>query len=219
MGAEKSRIPRIIGLAGVAITFALGVWVWFFWDQESFSAWQKEAGPVPFFIALAVLPAVGFPTTPFYLLAGATYGTVVALTGAALSLAINLTLCYWVAHSGLRRLLARWLARTRYELPAVRPDQALLFTLLVKLMPGIPTFVKNYLLGVSGVRFPLYFLVSFTFTLVYGAVFIELGESLYEHDFSQAVGAVSALAVLAFVLGWFRLRIKRRIDKADTSGR
>jgi len=209
----------MIGLAGVAITLALGVWVWFFWDQESFLAWQREAGPIPFFIALAILPAVGFPITPFYLLAGATYGTVLALTGSALGLTANLTLCYWIAHSGLRRLLERWLARTSYEMPRVRRDQALMFALLVKLMPGIPTFVKNYLIGLSGLRFPLYFSISFAFSFVFGAVLIHLGESLYEQNVIQAGWGVAVLAALALAFWGVYRGIKRKIEAGDTPER
>ena len=37
-------------------------------------AFFREAGPWPFFIAMAVLPAVGFPLSPFALAAGPVFG-------------------------------------------------------------------------------------------------------------------------------------------------
>ena len=208
MSTEKSRTAWIIGFASLAITAALAVWVYLEWDQDSFLAWKQRAGPLPFFVALAILPSIGFPTTPFYLMAGVTFGTGMGLIGSALSLLINLVLSYWIAHSGLRPLLEKLLAHTRYDLPTIKPGRELLFTLLVKLMPGVPTFAKNYLIVLSGIPFPIYFAISFTVTFAYGAAFIVLGDSLYDHNLAQGSWALSVLAVLGLGFWWFRRRSK-----------
>lgn len=209
MSMRETRVRRIMVLAGAVVIAALGAWIWLAWDRESFLAWKREAGPAPFFTALAIMPMFGFPTTPFFLMAGATFGVVVGLAGSALSLAVNLALCYWIARSGLRRVLEAWLARTRYELPEVTPGREFQFTLLVKMTPGIPTFIKNYLLGLSGVPFTIYFAVSFTVTLAYAAAFIVLGESMSTHDLGWGAWALAALALLGLALWWFRRRRHR----------
>ena len=55
------------------------------------------------------VPAIGVPMTPLLLLAGATFGPGIGLLGSLLALALNLTLCYWIANlmrPGLRRCYA-----------------------------------------------------------------------------------------------------------------
>jgi uncharacterized membrane protein YdjX (TVP38/TMEM64 family) len=186
------------------VLFTLGLlallWAWREWDQDAFFAWQREAGPVPFFAALAVLPALGVPTTPFFMLAGMTFGVTVGLVGTAASLAVNMMLCFWIAHSGLREWLRRLLARWGKELPRMEPKQALRFAILVKLAPGVPTFVKQYALGLSGLKVVPYFLVSFLITMPYAATFVVLGESVFDFDWQQAVGALVVLVLLSAAL-------------------
>jgi uncharacterized membrane protein YdjX (TVP38/TMEM64 family) len=197
-----------------AALFTVGVlallWIWRNWDQEAFLAWKQEAGPVPFFAALAILPAIGVPTTPFFMLAGMTFGLTVGLLGTAASLAVNMMLCFWIAHSGLRNSLRRLLARWGRELPQVEGKRALRFAVLVKLAPGVPTFVKQYALGLSGMDFVPYFIVSFLITLPYAAAFVVLGESIFDFDWQQGVGAlVALLALSAIFLGvrrWWQQR-------------
>jgi uncharacterized membrane protein YdjX (TVP38/TMEM64 family) len=194
---------------GIAAALALGAvwWIWNAWDTEAFVEWKAEAGPVPFFAALAVLPAFGVPTTPFYLLAGATFGVKAGLAGSAASLAANLALCYWIARSGLRVWIERLLARTRYDLPAVSgKKQAVKFTLLVKLAPGVPTFVKHYALVLGGVPFGIYFGLSFGITSLYAATFVVLGESALERSPTRALAALAALALLGAAVWWIRRR-------------
>jgi uncharacterized membrane protein YdjX (TVP38/TMEM64 family) len=194
-------------MQALALTAIVGVcaWVWLAWDHESFARWQEEAGPLPFFVALAIMPAFGLPTTPFYLLAGATFGTGLALAGSAASLAVNLALCYWIARSGVRPRLKRWLEGRGHRLPVVTPGREYRFALVMKLMPGVPTFMKNYLICLSGVPFAVYFTVAFIFTFLYAAAFIVLGDSLYEQDFSDTAWALGGLAVLGLG-GWYLYR-------------
>src|SRR4051812_2381179 len=66
----------------------------------------QSAGPLVFFGAMAVLPAIGFPMSVFYLTAASafaaqmTMGGVIAAAGAAI--AVDLALSYWLARYGLR---------------------------------------------------------------------------------------------------------------------
>src|SRR5690554_5176852 len=69
-----------------------------------------DLGMVPFFLAMAVLPTVGFPVTPFYLLAGATFGVWLSLAGTALAQALNLILAYWMSRRYLRGVI-EWLVK------------------------------------------------------------------------------------------------------------
>lgn len=207
--SEEERSPvwgRWWRVAAVLLAAGVLLWGWQRWDAEAFQAWLQKAGPVPFFLALAVLPAAGVPTTPFYILAGATFGVTAGLAGSAASLAVNLLLCHWIVHSGMRRWLQRWLERSGRTLPVLQEGKAVKFTLLVKLAPGVPAFAKTYLLVLAGVPFRIYFWLSFAVTMAYAATFVVLGESVWERDFRQLGWAAGTLAALGLLV-WAARRL------------
>jgi uncharacterized membrane protein YdjX (TVP38/TMEM64 family) len=190
---------------------ALALIAWWSWDRDLITRWKRTASPLPFFIGMALAPAFGFPSTPLFVLAGATFGRRMGLIGSGLALAANLTLCYWIARSGLRPWLVRLLRRFDYELPDFKKkyEGSWRFTLMVKATPAIPQFVKNYGIGVAGVPFPLFFGTSMLLSGAYGVALIVLGESLFRHDRARSV--VIAAAVLALALGiWMWSRQKNR---------
>lgn len=198
---------------GVIALLVLGAVLWHAWDHQAFIAWREDAGVVPFFLAMALLPALGVPITPFFIVAGATFGTLVGLAGSALALCSNLLLCYWIARSGLRPWLARLLERTRYDIPDFEEGTgALRFALLVKLAPGVPLFIKHYLLGMASVPFWIYFAVSGTITGFYAVAFVVLGDSLLEHDLGNGALALAGLAAVALAIYLWRRRMTTRQD-------
>ena len=175
-------------LAGLGLA-ALAVVVWWAWDHDAMMAWKADAGALPFFAAMAVLPAIGMPITPFFVLAGATFGVGIGLLGSGVALGLNLALCYGIARSGLRPWLESLLQRFEYELPDFEEKKrgALRFTLLVKLTPGAPAVAKNYLLGLTGVPFSLYFVSSMLITGAYAVLCVVVGVSLFEHEIRRSL--------------------------------
>jgi uncharacterized membrane protein YdjX (TVP38/TMEM64 family) len=198
---NRSRLGAAVLAA--ALVGALLLALWLFWNYALVLEWKRQANPVLFFALMAVLPAFGFPITPLFVLAGAAFGAALGLLGSGLAVAANLLLCHWVARSAMRPHLAGLLARTRYRLPKFDADQrsALQFTLLVRITPGVPLFVKNYLLGLSDIRMRLHFPVSMLLTGAYGAGFVLLGESMLEHNLAEALlGAAILIVILLAVL-------------------
>jgi uncharacterized membrane protein YdjX (TVP38/TMEM64 family) len=213
------RWIRVV-LALVALA-ALAWALWSTWGHELMASLQNEARPVRFFGLVALLPAIGAPVTPLFVLAGATFGVGVGLIGSWIALALNLTLCYWLARSKLRPLVERLLERmSRRELPdfAEKDRNAVRFTLLVKLAPGLPSFAKNYMLGVAGVPFALYFAVSMLTAGAYAAALVVLGESLFVHDSRRAIIAVVLVGALAAGLWWWRRSRRSRREAGHASG-
>jgi uncharacterized membrane protein YdjX (TVP38/TMEM64 family) len=198
-------LKRVLGVLGLAVLAAV---TWWAWDRGVMTGWKEEAGPVTFFGAMAVLPAIGMPITPFLVLAGATFGVGPGLLGSALALGVNLTLCYAIARSALRPWLESLLRRFEYELPDFeqREGGALRFTLLVKFAPGAPAVAKNYLLGLTGVPFALYFIASMLITGAYAALCVILGGSLFEHDIGRLLIVGGVAVVLCAALWWWRKR-------------
>ena len=199
----------LVRAMGPALVMAALAWGWWAWDQEALLAWKAEATPLRFFAALAVLPALGVPTTPFYVMAGVTFGGVIGVVGSTLSLLVNLLLCYWIGNSGLRPWLLRRLEQGGRVLPSLEPGRATRFTVLVKLAPGVPAFVKNYLIVLAGVPLPLFMAVSMAVTLPYLTAFVVMGELVEEHDWRDLIW-VAAVAVGLLGLGWW---VRRRWNR------
>lgn len=205
-------------VAAAALIVVLFV-LWSAWDREAIMAWKEDAGPLLFFASMAVLPALGVPISPFFILAGATYGLRLGLLGSGIALAANLAMSYWVAR-GMQGRLDALLRRFGYELPdfAEKERGAVRFTLAVKLAPGVPAFVKNYGLGVAGVPFAIYFVMSMVITGAYAALLIVLGESILEHRLGRALWPAVTLVVVGLGLWlWRRRGQSRRGDDAVAS--
>lgn len=201
-GRWGARVLAIVTIAAVLIA------AWLAWDREAVLA-RLSAGPLAFFAAMAILPAFGAPLTPFTIVAGATFGRRLGLIGTWTALAANLVLCYALAQL-LRPWLASLLARFDYELPRFSPPKqgAVRFTLAVKAAPGVPAFVKNYGLGVAGVPFAAYFLLSMLITGFYATSLVVVGESLLSHRAGRAAAVAVIVLACAFVL-WRRFRRSR----------
>lgn len=207
MESKSSRWqPLGIALSVIAVA-AVGYFVWSAYDHQAVMAWLEGMRPLPFFAAMTILPALGVPTTWLYILAGASFGVPLGLVISLLALAANAALCFWLARKA-RPLFSRILRKLETELPDFtdKGKGALRLVLGVKLAPGVPAFVKNYSLGVSGVPFRMFFIATMLLTGVYAAAFVIVGSSLLEHEPNRTLIAVAALAALAAAVMWYRRR-------------
>jgi uncharacterized membrane protein YdjX (TVP38/TMEM64 family) len=201
--------PRLYSLIFIGLAIlALGVLLFFLWDQEAFLEWKRNAGVWPFFIALTILPVLGIPTTPFFMVAGAVFDLATAFVGTALSLVVNLSLCYWLAHRFLKQPIIKLLKKYRYEMPTFAENRAIQFILLVRITPGLPFFLKNYATALVGVSFLPYLIISWITTFIYAIAFIILGESLIHHDIGHGIWAVALLGLV--VMGPWLLRRQQK---------
>ncbi len=205
----RRRLRRAWQAAGLIVVGLLLWWLWHGWDSRALMEWKERIPPWAFFALMAILPALGFPTTPLYLVAGAAFGTVTGVVGTLAATGGNLALTYWIANSGLRPLLLRWLAGAGLRPPELDQGREWRLIVLVKLTPGVPSFLKNYLLGLAGVPFAPYWAISFVIAGSYATALVVLGESFLEHDPGQAVYALLALAALAAAVVWWRRRHSR----------
>jgi uncharacterized membrane protein YdjX (TVP38/TMEM64 family) len=196
--------------AGIAVlVIGVAYLVFSIWDHDAFMRWIQDASPVPFFLAMAVLPAIGVPLTPFMVVAGATFGFWGGLIGTAVAVSINLFIAYAIAHSALRPRLDALLRRFDYKVPDFTGGgrAAWRFSAAIKLTPALPTSAKHYMLAVTSVPFAIAFLVSVGITIVFAVAWVLLGESLLSHDVSNTTLAAAAICVLALVaVMWWKKR-------------
>jgi len=174
-------------------------------------------GPLPFFLALAVLPAFGAPVTPFYLLAGASFGTTAAIPIVLGGLAGNVALSYVMARWVVRPLIVRIVKHLGYDIPVVRPEDRWNITLLVRVTPGPPFPVQSYVLGLAGVPFSIYMVISMLVASVFAIGMIFFGESLMHGSSGLLVAGVSMLIAAFVAIRLVRGMVQRRAARASAT--
>ena len=168
----------------------------------------RAAGPVAFFLAMALMPAAGVPMSVFTLTAGRIFGERMGLTGAiaaALAAATaDMLLTYWLARWALRSVVARLMGRLGYRMPELDSSDITDLIVFVRVMPGIPFFVQNYLLGLAGAPLWRYLIISCAANWSYTGVFIVFGDALLGGHGRTALIATSLIAALAAATHWLR---------------
>jgi uncharacterized membrane protein YdjX (TVP38/TMEM64 family) len=168
----------------------------------------REAGPLAFFTAMALLPAAGVPISIFNLTAGTAFaarmgmGWVLAAAGAAI--AVNLCLTYWLARYGLRPWLERMIGRTKHKIPVVPAEEQSELIVLLRVTPGPPFFLQNYLLGLAEVRFIPFLWISWLIGFVYSAGVIVFGDAILHGK--GKVAFIGLSLIVAVALGIHLLR-------------
>ena len=174
----------------------------------------REAGPLAFFLAMALLPACGVPQLAFALTAGPAYGEklgmplVLALSMAALT--ANLVLTYFLARRALRPPLEKLVARLGYRLPQVGAGDAADLIIILRVTPGVPFFVQNYLLGLAEVPFGKYVVISCLTTWTFNFAFILFGDALLHGKGKIVLVALSLLLALTAATHLVRTHYGRR---------
>jgi uncharacterized membrane protein YdjX (TVP38/TMEM64 family) len=158
--------------------------------------------PLLFVLAFTLLPYVGIPSSPLYLLAAGAYGTGPALAWSALALACNITFGY-VIGQWLRRPISAWLNRRGHRLPEVPAHEVWRIILLLRILPGPPLVVQNLLLAVADVPFLLYMLISLPVQFLMILGIILTGGALFHGQkglLILGVCLIIALALLAHIV-------------------
>jgi uncharacterized membrane protein YdjX (TVP38/TMEM64 family) len=168
-----------------------------------------SAPPALFVLSLILLPLAGIPASPLWIALGIRFGAGWGIPVAMAALLANFTLGYLIAaHLGHGRIRA-WLERKGRSLPRLARGEELRWIALVRVTPGLPLFVQNYLLGLAKVNFPSYLLVSLPIQSVYAALFVTLGTSLKGSRLWYGVLAVAGLIAAGLVVSLIRSRLRR----------
>jgi len=175
---------------------------------ESALDWVRAAGPWTFFLAMAILPALGFPVSPFTLSAGPVFGPVMGLgwviAASFAAITVNLIIGYSLARWAMHPLLERLMLRLGYKLPQVPPDQFRDWTILMRVTPGPPFVVQNFVLGLARVPLRIYLTVSVIVCWSYTLGFIVFGDALVQGKGRMAF--LGALLLVAAITGLQLLR-------------
>lgn len=167
----------------------------------------RTAGPLAFFVGMAILPAFGFPLSPFTLSAGPvfapTLGWPTVLISMWVALAVNVTITYCLARWVARPLLEKIVKRFGYKWPKVPKEEAWSFTILLRVTPGPPFVAQSAILGLAEVPFRVYLIGSTIIAGLYGTAFSVFGEALLSGQgrmIFMGIGALAGLSIGAQLL-------------------
>jgi uncharacterized membrane protein YdjX (TVP38/TMEM64 family) len=176
----------VVGIAGRAISRVIEI--------------LQAGGPWAFFMAMALLPAVGAPLSMFSLTAGRAFGAQMGmgwvLAAAFAAIGANILFTYWLARRVFRPWIAGLVTRFGYKLPVL--DKADLTDLIVilRVTPGTPFCVQNYLLGLADAPFGRYMVISGIVMWAYAGAAIFFGDALLSGRGRTAMVAIGLFAAL-----------------------
>ena len=206
---------KLIALV-IVLLAAAGAGLWW-WQIHDFSVGRSieagvavlhDAGPLVFFTAMALLPAIGCPLSLFTLTAGTAFagqlGLPLVLGCCGVALAVNLMLTYWLTAVGLRPWLEQWVAHTKYKIPKLDEADHAELTLIVRITPGPPFTVQSYLLGLARVRFATYLWVSWAVVMPMTVAFVVFGDAILHGKAYVAVLGLSAIVGVSLIIHLIR---------------
>jgi uncharacterized membrane protein YdjX (TVP38/TMEM64 family) len=206
---KKQWILGAIGAVAVlAVLVALGLKI----DWHGLRQAMENMARGPLLAMVVVLPMFGFSIGIVYLVIGAVFGGWVGLAVVGVITALHLLGSHWIARSFLRGPLERYLKRHKKKLPEPPQGAEKSVALMTVLVPGLPYFVRNYLLALSTIPLRTYFWICWPVYVIRSILVIFLGD--FSGDFSaQRAGVLGAVLVLklgicAYLLHRVRARYK-----------
>jgi len=179
--------------------------------------------PWALFLALVILPGLPVPTSLLMLTAGVVWREqpVMACGLCMLALALNFTWTYWLAAGPARRLVEKLLTATSLKIPELPHGDHLKLILVLRLTPGIPLFLQNYLLGFLRAPFYLYLPVSLLCTGIICSGVILSGAGIADGNLKWAITGLSLIVLggvfTHLVRGWLERRKKVKESVSDAS--
>ena len=214
-GAGRRFVLPIVGLAAVVGAVVLATLVVGGVGFEELSGAARAVHdwlavrPVVLFVALAVLPAFAVPVSPLLVLAGFVYreapGGAAAVALPVLAIWANIAWTYAVA-----RIARGWFRGLvegfGYAVPEASPGSRIPLIVVVRITPGFPLCLQNYLLGLLAVPALPHFLISLPIQGFYAGAIAAGGGALLRGDWAIALGAGALLVGFSLLVREVRRR-------------
>jgi len=169
--------------------------------------WCRE-NPNWIFLAIALLPGFGVPSSPLLILAGITWGTTPKSCALALAaVAINIIWSHLLAAGPARKILTRILGHRLARFQSQSKADRLRLAALVRFTPGVPLCVQNYGLGLLGVPLRLSLAVAVPTTAIYVCGFVITGGAIFEGRFGILLLGISLIVIAAISIQFIRRKI------------
>ena len=162
-------------------------------------------------VGLVFLPLVGVPVSPLWVAMGLRAGAGVGIVIAVLALALNQAIGYWLARRWLRQPIENWLQARGRRVPQIPETEETLWIMLLRVTPGVPLFMQNYLLGLARVRFGRYLLISLPVQVGYAVAFVSLGHAFKDSNLWRGMLAVCGLVAMVLAVLLLRRHLNRKL--------
>lgn len=213
MKVTRSQLVLLLILMFVAIVGAAVLWH-FREDigREQFMAVMErltKMGPFVYFGLMAILPLFWVPVSPFLLLAPA-FGMEKAVVGSVCALSVNLLIAWFVSAKWFRPLIVRLVSRFGYSVPEISDKSMVGVAVLLRITPGMPFPLQNYLLGLAEMPLAKYLAVSLPIVWATSSSVVILGESIMTGNAQLALIAIAVAVLVALALRFWRTRLQAR---------
>ena len=179
-------------------------------DLQAYVDWLASFGPLPFFLALAILPSFWAPASPFLLLAGVLYDLPVAIVGCGLALMANQAISWLFAGKLFRPAFERIVHRFGYSVPEITPQSMISVAVLLRITPGVPFPLQNYLLGLARMPFGWYIAISAPITLIMSSSIIIFGDAIMKGNTAIVLLAISLFIIISLGVRQLRSKLNRK---------
>lgn len=166
------------------------------------SLWERcniylTAHPAALFWALVILPALPIPTSALLFTAGVVWRErpVMACSLCLLAMTLNMSWTYWLAAKPGRGLVEKLTAAGMLRIPELPSGNHLKLILVLRLTPGLPFFVQNYVLGFVRAPFFLYLPVSLLCSGLIGTGVVLSGVGVGGGKLRSAILGISLIIV------------------------
>lgn len=174
--------------------------------RAHFTEWLQVCPPWLFCLCFAVLPALGFPLSVFYLTASTVLGGAPQAVAAAwVCVALNLSLAFLLGRGIFHPILARLLERLGYRIPQFTNGGDWMVILAIRLSPA-PYFMQSYLLSLGGVPYSRYMLLSWPVQGLVCIGMILVGRSLFQGGFGYALLGMGLIFLAGVGMRYLRRR-------------
>jgi uncharacterized membrane protein YdjX (TVP38/TMEM64 family) len=193
---------------------------------EDVMGWMKEGKeflverPVWLFVALVVLNGLPFPASVLFLMAGIAWGRnpFLACVYGMAALALNQAWTYALAAGPAHNLMARLMGRFGWKVPVLKTENVTDTILVIRLVPGIPLFVQNYVLGLLRVPYWRYAWMSLACNGLPIMGVILAGAGISDGKWKTALLGVAVLVLAVVVLRVVRRKKYKEADVCVEAG-
>jgi uncharacterized membrane protein YdjX (TVP38/TMEM64 family) len=212
------RLHRLaIAGAVLAIGLLLAAWQMGYEPSDWKGLWQSaedalRGRPWWLFAALVILPALPVPMSALLVLTGVVWSREpVMACGITLSaMALNMSWTYWMAAVPARSLVAKFLATSGARLPELPRDNHLRLLLVLRLTPGVPFFIQNYLLGFFRVPFGTYLPLSLVCAGMVACGIVLSGAGIGGGNLKPLIAGIGLIVVGVVVVKTVRAQLAKK---------
>jgi len=215
------RFAAVLGM--LLICLLVAAWYSGLVPADLMAGWRRLeqlllAHPVLLALALVILPGLPVPTSAMLVAAGVVWREhpVLACGTAVSALALNSVWTYAFAAGPGRRLIERMLARSSVRIPELPRNDHLRLILILRLTPGIPFFIQNYVLGLLRPPFRLYLPVSIACNAPIVCGLVLSGAGLAGGHLMPLLAGISLVVLAAVIAQSARRWLKRRNGRAES---